>query len=82
MFTAAKFDPDAWAVLFKKAGAKYIVPTSEHHDGFALWDSKLTKWDAVDMGPKRDLIGDLATATRKQGLRFGVSNHRMEKQKP
>lgn len=78
MFTAAKFDPDAWAELFRKAGAKYIIPTAEHHDGFALWDSKLTKWDAKDMGPHRDLIGDLARSVRKKGLKFGVSNHRME----
>ena len=78
LFTAAKFDPDAWAELFRKAGAKYIIPTAEHHDGFALWDSKLTRWDAKDMGPHRDLIGDLAKSVRKKGLKFGVSNHRME----
>ena len=78
MFTTAKFDPDAWAELFRKAGAKYVIPTAEHHDGFALWDSKLTRWDAKDMGPHRDLISDLAKAVRKKGLKFGVSNHRME----
>ena len=77
LFKAEKFDPDAWALLFQKAGAKYIIPTAEHHDGFALWDSKLTRWDAKDMGPHRDLIGDLARAVRKKGLKFGVSNHRM-----
>jgi len=78
LFTCAKFDADEWAVLFKKSGARYIVPTAEHHDGFALWDSALTKWDAKDMGPHRDLIGELATAVRKQGMKFGVSNHRIE----
>ena len=78
LFKAERYDPDAWVTLFKKAGAKYVVPVAEHHDGFAMWDSALTKWDAKDMGPKRDLIGDLATATRKQGLHFGVSNHRVE----
>ncbi|MBE0595119.1 MAG: alpha-L-fucosidase [Gemmatimonadales bacterium] len=78
MFTAAKFDPDQWAILFKKAGARYVMPTAEHHDGFALWDSALTRWNAKQMGPKRDLIGDLAKAVRKQGMKFGVSNHRME----
>lgn len=77
-FTCEKFDPDAWAELFKKAGARYVVPTAEHHDGFALWDSALTKWNAKTMGPKRDLIGDLGKAVRKQGLKFGVSNHRIE----
>ncbi|MBC7914628.1 MAG: alpha-L-fucosidase [Pyrinomonadaceae bacterium] len=77
LFTCEKYDPDQWATLFKKAGAKYLVPSAEHHDGWANWDSDLTKWDAKDMGPKRDLIGDLAKAVRKQGMKFGVSNHRM-----
>jgi len=77
-FTAAKWDPDAWAELFKKAGAKYVVPCAEHHDNFALWDSAVTPFNAMKMGPKRDLIGDLAAAVRKQGLKFGVSNHGME----
>ncbi len=77
LFTCAKFDPDAWALLFKKAGAKYVVPTAEHHDGWANWDSDLTPWCAGKMGPKRDLIGDLGKAVRKQGLKFGVSSHRM-----
>ncbi len=78
LFTCAKFDADAWATLFKKSGARYVVPTAEHHDGWALWDSALTKWDAKDTGPHRDLIGELAVAMRKQGLKFGVSNHRIE----
>ena len=78
LFTAAKFDPDQWAELFRKAGARYVMPTAEHHDGFAMWASALTKWNAKQMGPKRDLIGDLAKAVRKQGMKFGVSNHRME----
>ncbi len=59
MFTATNWDPDAWAKLFKQAGAKFIIPTAEHHDGFALWDSKVNKYNAVQMGPHRDLIGDL-----------------------
>jgi alpha-L-fucosidase len=78
MFTAAKWDPDAWAALFKKAGAKYVMPSAEHHDGFALWDSAVNKYNAKNMGPKRDLIGDLATAVHKVGLKFGVTNHSME----
>ncbi|SDL65251.1 alpha-L-fucosidase [Pedobacter sp. ok626] len=78
MFTADKFKPKAWAELFRKAGARYIVPTAEHHDGFAMYESDLTKWDAKDMGPHRDLIGELAKAVRNEGLKFGVSNHRME----
>lgn len=78
MFTAAKWDPDTWAALFKKAGAKYVILTAEHHDNFALWNSKVTPYNAVRMGPHRDLVGDLARAVRKQGLKFGVSNHGME----
>lgn len=78
MFTCAKYDADDWAALFRKAGAKYVIPTAQHHDNFPLWDSKLTKIDAMDMGPHRDLISELATATRKQGLKFGVSNHGIE----
>lgn len=78
MFKAEKFDPAQWADLFKRSGAKYVIPTAEHHDGFALYDSELTRWDAKDMGPKRDLIGDLGKAVRKVGLKYGVSNHRME----
>jgi len=78
LFTCEKYDPDAWVELFKAAGANYIVPTAQHHDQFALWDSDLTKWCAGKMGPKRDLIGDLAKAARRGGLKFGVSNHGME----
>jgi alpha-L-fucosidase len=78
LFTAKNWDPDAWAALFKKAGAKFVVPTAEHHDNFANWDSQVTPYNAKRMGPMRDLIGDLAVAVRKQGLKFGVSNHGME----
>ncbi|MBC7782692.1 MAG: alpha-L-fucosidase [Burkholderiales bacterium] len=78
MFTAAKWDPDAWADLFKKAGAKFVMPTAQHHDNFALWDSDVTPFNAKKMGPKRDLIGDLAKAVRAKGLKFGVSNHGVE----
>jgi alpha-L-fucosidase len=77
-FKAEKFDANAWAALFKRAGARYVVPVAEHHDGFAMWDSALTRWNAARMGPKRDIIGELAAATRKAGLHFGVSNHRVE----
>src|SRR5262249_38716442 len=75
MFTATNWNPDAWAELFKKAGAKFIIPTAEHHDGFALWNSAANKYNAVRMGPHRDLIGDLSRAVRKRGLKFGVLNH-------
>lgn len=78
LFKCEKFNPDDWADLFVKAGAKYICPTAEHHDGFAMYDSKLTKWNAKNMGPHRDIIGELSVAARKKGLKFGISNHRME----
>jgi alpha-L-fucosidase len=78
MFKAEKFDPDAWAQLFADAGAKYVVPVFEHHDGFAMYDSSLSDWTAVKMGPKRDLEGDLARAIRAQGLHLGASSHRVE----
>ncbi|MGC6400904.1 alpha-L-fucosidase [Sphingomonas sp. FW199] len=78
MFRAERFDPDAWADLFVASGARYVMPVAEHHDGFAMYDSKLTRWDAKDMGPRRDIVGDLMVAVRKRGLKFGVSNHRIE----
>ena len=78
LFTQGKFDPEAWAELFKKSGAKFVIPTAQHHDNFAMWDSAVTPFNAKQMGPKSDLIGDLAKAVRKQGLKFGVSNHGIE----
>ena len=78
MFKAERFDPSAWADLFKKAGAKYVVPVAEHHDGFAMYDSGLSDWTAAKMGPHRDVIGDLSKAVRAEGLHFGVSSHRVE----
>ena len=78
MFKAEHFDPVAWARLFKEAGFKYVVPVAEHHDGFAMYDSGLSDWTAAKMGPKRDIIGDLARAVRAEGLHFGASSHRVE----
>jgi alpha-L-fucosidase len=77
-FRMERFDPAAWAVLFRKAGARYVVPVAEHHDGFALYASRLTEWNAANMGPHRDLFGALATAVRAQGLYLGASSHRAE----
>jgi len=78
LFKAEKFNPDHWAELFRKAGAKYVVPVAEHHDGFAMYDCSLSDWCAAKMGPKRDIIGELADAVRRQGLVFGLSSHRAE----
>lgn len=78
MFTAEKFDANEWAELFKLSGAKYVMPACQHHDGFALWDSKVTPYNSMQMGPRRDIIGELAKAIRKQGLKFGFTNHQIE----
>ena len=75
MFKAEKFDADEWAELFKRAGAKFAGPVAEHHDGFAMWNSEHTEWDAADMGPKRDITGELAKAVKKQGMKFITSFH-------
>ena len=77
-FKAELFNPDDWAKLFEQSGAKYIVLTSKHHDGFALWPSKETNkawgfpWTAVSAGPKRDLLGDLFKAVRKTPVHAGM----------
>ncbi|MFC1763310.1 alpha-L-fucosidase, partial [Planctomycetota bacterium] len=75
MFTAEKFDPDSWVRLFKKAGARFAGPVAEHADGFAMWDSDLTDWNAVKMGPKRDIVAAMEKAIRKQGLKFITTLH-------
>ncbi|MBC2664218.1 alpha-L-fucosidase [Novosphingobium flavum] len=77
-FTAAKFDPAAWIRLFQEAGARYVVPVAEHCDGFAMYSSDLTGWDAADMGPRRDTTGEIARAARAAGMHFGLSSHRAE----
>jgi alpha-L-fucosidase len=78
MFKAEHFDPAAWAELFKKSGAKYVVPVAEHHDGFAMYDSGLSDWTTTKMGLHRDTTGELGRAVRAAGLHFGVSSHRVE----
>ena len=78
LFKAEKFDAAAWAALFKAAGAKYVVPVAEHHDGFPMYASDFTEWSAARMGPRRDVVGELAKAVRAEGLTFGVSSHRVE----
>lgn len=75
LWKAEKFDPDALMKLYKDAGAKYFVSMGVHHDNFDLWNSKHHKWNAVNMGPKQDIVNDWKKAAKKQGLRFGVSEH-------
>lgn len=72
-FKAEYFEPDKWADLFARSGAKYVVLTSKHHDGFCLWPSaESSKWNSVDVGPHRDIIGDLTKSVTKKGLRMGL----------
>jgi alpha-L-fucosidase len=78
LFKAEKFDAKAWAALFKEAGAQYVIPVAEHHDGFSMYDSGLSDWTEVKMGPKRDTLAELSTAIRAEGLHFGLSSHRAE----
>lgn len=77
MFKAEHYNPRVWARLFKDSGARYVIPVFEHHDGFAMYDSGLSDWTAVKMGPRRDLAGDLTNAVRAEGLRCGASSHRL-----
>lgn len=78
MFKAENFDADRWVDVFKKSGARYVVPVMEHHDGFAMYDTKLSKWNSVEMGPKRDICGEIKKACEKNGLVFCGSSHRAE----
>lgn len=78
MFTGDKFDPDEWAELFRQSGAQYAGPVGEHHDGFCMWDTRLSDWSAAKMGPKRDVVGELEKSIRKAGLRFLVALHHAE----
>ncbi len=75
LFKAELFDPDFWAEMFAESGAKYVVLTSKHHDGFCLWPTKSkykVNWNSWNVGPRRDLVGDLTRAVREKGLRMGL----------
>lgn len=78
MFKAEKFNPDEWAELFKEAGANYVVPVAEHHDGFQMYRSEISHWNAYEMGPGRDVLGELKTACQKREMQIGASSHRIE----
>ncbi|WKK72231.1 alpha-L-fucosidase [Rathayibacter oskolensis] len=77
-FTADAFDPEEWARLFRRAGAQFVVPVAEHHDGFPMYECSFTRWKATEMGPRRDVVGELASAVRAQSMVFGASSHRAE----
>jgi alpha-L-fucosidase len=78
MFTGSHFDPEEWADLFKNAGARFAGPVAEHHDGFAMWNTKYSEWNAAKMGPKRDVVGELAKAYKSHGLKFLTAFHHAE----
>lgn len=75
LWTMENFNPSEWVSLFKDAGAQYVIPVAEHHDGFALYESSITPWNAAKMGPKQDVFKALADEIKKQGLLFGASSH-------
>lgn len=75
MWKAENWDPDYVVGVFKKAGARYIVPVASFHDNYDLWDSKHHRWNAVNIGPKKDIVGMWRESALKHGLRFGVSEH-------
>jgi len=78
LFRGELFDPEEWAELLEASGAKYVVLNAKHHDGFTMWPSKEAnaswgrRWNSMDVGPRRDVVGEVAEAVRKRGLRFGV----------
>lgn len=78
MFKAEKFDAEEWAKLFKASGARYVVPVAEHHDGFQMYKSEVSHFNAYEMGPKRDVLGELKMAFEKNDLEFCASSHRVE----
>ncbi|MFS4466681.1 alpha-L-fucosidase [Maribacter sp. 2210JD10-5] len=75
MFKAEKFNADAWAQLFKDAGAQFAGPVAEHHDGYSMWDSDITPWNTMDTGPKRDITGELEKAIKGKGMKFITAFH-------
>lgn len=78
MFTGENFDADEWAELFRQSGAKFAGPVGEHHDGFTMWNSRINPWNAVNMGPRRDVVGELEKAIRAKDMRFMVALHHAE----
>ena len=78
LFRGEHFDPKQWIALFKKAGARYILPVAEHHDGFAMYDTVFNPWNATRMGPCRDVLDQLREAAQSQGIVFCASSHRAE----
>lgn len=78
MFKAEKYNADEWAELFKEAGAQYVVPVAEHHDGFQMYKSRISHWNSFEMGPRIDHLGELKRACEGLGMTIGASSHRIE----
>jgi alpha-L-fucosidase len=78
LFKAEKFNANEWMDLFSKSGARYVTPVAEHHDGFQMYKSNVSKFNAFEMGPKRDVVGELMEAAQAKGIQLGVSSHRIE----
>ncbi len=78
MFEAKKFNAKEWADLFEEAGAKFVMPVAEHHDGFQMYASDLSKWNSLEMGPKVDVLGEIKTAVEAKGMKICASSHRAE----
>jgi alpha-L-fucosidase len=78
MFKAKKFDPEEWAEIFNQSGAKYVTPVAEHHDGFQMYKSEISHWNAYEMGPKRDVLLELKKAVERRNMNFCASSHRAE----
>ena len=77
-FKGEKFDPDNWMDVFKKSGARYVIPVGEHHDGFQMYKSKASHWNAFEKGPCKDTCAMLQESADKYGVKFGISSHRFE----
>jgi alpha-L-fucosidase len=75
-FRGEKFDPVHWAESFNNWGARYVVPVGEHHDGFPMYKTDFTKWNAAEMGPALDVIRELKKEVKEKGMHFGISTHR------
>ncbi len=78
MFKAENFNSDEWVELFKNAGAEYVVPVAEHHNGFQLYKSSISHWNSYEMGPQIDILGEISKSTNSLGLVNGASSHRVE----
>ncbi|WP_338787298.1 alpha-L-fucosidase [Metabacillus sp. FJAT-53654] len=78
LFKAERFDPVEWADLFKEAGARYVMPVAEHHDGFQMYKSDYSHFNAYEMGPQRDILGELGDSLEERDISLCASSHRIE----